>query len=89
MGFAMWRRLLTQKQNGILVAAIIIGVMMALSRVLGLVRNRVLAHFFEVETLAAYFAAFRLPEVAFEVLIFGALSSAFIPIFTSYWAQKK
>jgi len=81
--------LLTRRQTSILSAAMIIMVMVAASRVLGLVRNRVLAHFFSVEVLSIYFAAFRLPETIFEVLIFGALSSAFIPTFTTYLSRKQ
>jgi len=80
---------LARRQSTILSAAAIIMVMIAASRVLGLVRNRVLAHFFSVETLSLYFAAFRLPEVVFEVLVFGTLSSAFIPTFTTYLSRKE
>src|SRR4029078_5067955 len=32
--------------------------------------------------LSLFFAAFRLPDVLFEVLVFGTFSSAFIPVFT-------
>lgn len=85
----MMINILTRKQNSILSAATIIMLMVAASRVLGLVRNRILAHFFSVETLSVYFAAFRLPEVVFEVLVFGALSSAFIPTFTKFLAKKQ
>ena len=80
-------KILTRRQTTILSAATIIMVMVAASRVLGLVRNRILAHFFSVEILSIYFAAFRLPEVVFEVLVFGALSSAFIPTFTRFLAR--
>jgi len=58
------------------------------SRILGLVRNRFLAHFFPVETLDAYRAAFLLPDFIANVLITGALSVAFIPIFTAYLNSK-
>ncbi len=81
--------LLTRRQTTILSAAVIIMVLIAASRILGLVRNRVLAHFFSVETLSIYFAAFRLPETIFEVLVFGSLSSAFIPTFTTYLSRQK
>lgn len=87
-----WRnghKFLTRKQTSLLSAAFIIMVMIAASRVLGLLRNRVLANFFPVETLSLYFAAFRLPEVIFEVLVFGSLSSAFVPTFTSYLSRNK
>ena len=80
---------LTQRQTSIFSAAAIIMVMIALSRVLGLIRNRVLAHFFPAETLAIYFAAFRLPEVVFEILVFGTLASAFIPTFTAYLSRQE
>jgi len=79
----------TKRQKTILSATMIIMVMIAASRVLGLVRNRVLAQFFPVESLSVYFAAFRIPETIFEILVFGTFSSAFIPIFTSYISQKK
>lgn len=80
---------LTRRQTNILSAAAVIMIMIAASRVLGLVRNRVLAHFFTPEILSVYFAAFRLPEVVFEVLVFGTLSSAFIPTFTSYCSKNQ
>ncbi len=79
----------TKRQKTILSAAIIIMVTIAASRVLGLARNRVLAHFFSVEDLSIYFAAFRIPETIFEILVFGTFSSAFIPTFTSYLSQGK
>jgi putative peptidoglycan lipid II flippase len=80
---------LTKRQTTILSAAAIIMVMIAASRILGLVRNRVLAQFFSAETLSLYFAAFRLPEVVFEVLVLGTLSSAFIPTFAGYLSRRK
>jgi putative peptidoglycan lipid II flippase len=87
----VWRsfNFLNSEQGSIFSAAFVVMVMIAVSRVLGLVRNRVLAHFFSAETLSVYFAAFRLPEVVFEILIFGALSSAFIPTFTSYLSRRE
>jgi len=82
-------RIFTQRQKTIFSAALIIMVMIAASRFLGLIRNRVLADFFSVDQLAIYFAAFRIPEVIFEILVFGTFSSAFIPTFTSFLSQKK
>ncbi len=82
-------QIFTKRQKTILSAAMIIMITIAASRVLGLLRNRVLAHFFSVETLSVYFAAFRIPETIFEILVFGTFSSAFIPIFTSYISEGK
>ncbi len=77
------RALLSRKQGSILSAAFLVMVLLLASRVLGLVRQRVLANYFSAEDLAVYFAAFRLPETLFEVLVAGSLASAFIPVFTS------
>ena len=74
-------------QSSVLSAATIIMIMVVASRVLGLMRQRTLAHFFTVDELSLFFAAFRLPDLVFEVLVFGTFSSAFIPVFAK--ALKK
>src|SRR3989344_8102161 len=76
------KRFLTSPQDSVLSAATIIMLMVVVSRVLGLVRQRALAHFFVPNDLSLFFAAFRLPDLVFEVLVFGTFSSAFIPVFT-------
>ncbi|KKS96168.1 MAG: putative peptidoglycan lipid II flippase MurJ [Microgenomates group bacterium GW2011_GWC1_43_13] len=57
-------------------------VMIVVSMVLGLIRQRVLASYFTPDSLSLFFAAFRLPDAIFQVLVFGTFSSAFIPVFT-------
>ena len=76
------KNIFSSKQTSIFSAASIIMIMIIASRVLGLVRQRVLAHFFEPNELSLFFAAFRLPDLLFEVLVWGTFSSAFIPVFT-------
>ena len=76
------KKFLTEPQSSVLSAATIIMLMIIASRVLGLVRQRTLAHFFTPNELSLFFAAFRLPDLVFEVLVFGTFSSAFIPVFT-------
>ncbi len=66
----------------------ILVLMVFTSRVLGLVRDRMLNARFSPDELGVYFAAFRLPNLIFELLVMGALTSAFIPIFTKYITQK-
>jgi len=64
---------------------VVLAVASLVSRLFGLVRDRTLAaHFGAGDTLDAYFAAFKVPDLIFNLLILGALSSAFIPIFTDY-----
>ena len=65
-------------------ATIIVGVLTLVSRLVGLVRDRLFAsHFGAGDTLDAYYAAFRIPDLIFNLLVLGTLSVAFIPVFTS------
>lgn len=79
--------LLFRQSRSILSAALIIAVSYLASAGLGLIRNRLLAarFFGGLETqLDAYFAAFVIPDTLFQLLIVGALSVAFIPVYTRY-----
>ena len=58
------------------------------SRVLGLVRNMViLSQFGAGREYEAYLAAIAIPDLVFQVLAGGAVGSAFIPVFNSYFAR--
>lgn len=59
-----------------------------LSKVLGLVRDRLLTHLFSPDNISIFFAAFGIPDLIFQLLIFGALAVAFIPVFTEYSEKK-
>ena len=77
------KKILTEKQGSVSTAAILLMGAAGLSKVLGLVRDRLLATYFgDSDVLGVYFAAFRLPDLIFQLIIIGALSSAFIPIFS-------
>ena len=55
------------------------------SRVLGLVREIVLAGQFGTSAeLSAYISAFRIPDLLFLVIMAGAFGSAFIPVFSGF-----
>jgi putative peptidoglycan lipid II flippase len=59
-----------------------------LSRLLGAVRNIVIAaHFGAGSEYGAYVAAIALPDLVFQVLVGGAVGSAFIPVFKRYNAM--
>lgn len=69
-------------------AAFLITAAGLLSRILGLFRDRLLASTFGAgDTLDAYYAAFRIPDLIYNLLILGALSAAFIPVFTGLISQ--
>jgi len=60
------------------------------SRLLGLVRETLIAHMFgSTGMVSAYYAAFNLPDLLFFLLSAGALSSAFIPEFTKRFETEK
>lgn len=85
-------RIFSKRQGSILSAALIIMIAYGASSLLGLLRNRLLAaHFFSGQEaqLDAYFAAFVLPDTIFQLLILGALSAAFIPVFTDYLRKDR
>src|SRR5258706_2742101 len=76
------KKLVLSEHTSILSAAAVIMIMTVASLILGLARQRVILLFFNPTEAALFFAAFRLPDLVFEVLIYGMFSSAFIPIFT-------
>jgi putative peptidoglycan lipid II flippase len=58
-----------------------------LSRLLGAIRNIVIAaHFGTGTQYDAYVAAIAVPDLVFQVLVGGAVGSAFIPVFKRYHA---
>jgi putative peptidoglycan lipid II flippase len=74
----------SRKQTSVFSAASVIITAVAISRVLGLFRDWLLVSRFTPEKLDPYFAAFRIPNFIFELLVMGALSTAFIPVFTTF-----
>lgn len=80
-----------KKQEDILSAAFIIAFSVALSRILGLIRYRLLASNFgdDLKLLDSFIAASVLPDAIFEVLIFGTIALAFIPVFSQYLTHDK
>ncbi len=65
-------------------------ILMLASRILGLIRNWVLAGSFGAgKELDIYNAAFVLPDLLANILITGALSVAFIPVFTTLITDRK
>ncbi len=78
---------LEQQQSTILSAATIITIATVLSALSGLVVKRTLISLFftdpaNQQALEAFWVAFQVPDMMFQLIILGALSAAFIPIFT-------
>jgi putative peptidoglycan lipid II flippase len=80
----MFKRLITRRINSITIAATLVALSSLLSRFLGFFRDRILAGQFGAgDALDIYYAAFRIPDLMFNLLVLGALSAGFIPILTN------
>lgn len=92
LSFAKISSLVRRRQKSIFSATVVLAVTFGLSAILGFLRSRFLyAHFFKccVLELDAYNAAFRIPDLIFKLLVTGALSASFIPVFSSYLHKNK
>ncbi len=70
-------------------AAGTVGFFTFLSRILGLVRDVVVARFFGAGLVTdAFFVAFRIPNLLRRLFAEGSLTIAFIPVFTEYLSEK-
>jgi putative peptidoglycan lipid II flippase len=71
-------------------ASLVLTVAALASRILGWLRLLVIGSQFGASAdLDAYFAAFRIPDLIFQLVVAGALSAALIPVFSSYRAREE
>jgi len=79
-----------KRRDSITRASLYIAIFSLISRLMGLFRDRLFAAKFGAgPQLDTYFAAFRIPDFIYNLLIVGAISSAFIPVFTRFLAKNK
>jgi putative peptidoglycan lipid II flippase len=85
-----FKRLFSSEQQSVTGAAILIGASSLLSRVLGVLRERLLVGAFGVgDRLDAYYASFQVPNFLYNLLILGTLSVALIPVFAEWYERDK
>lgn len=78
-----------QKGRSLLRSSAVVGVMTMLSRVLGLVRDVVVANYFGAGSSAdAFFVAFKIPNFLRRLFAEGAFSQAFVPVLSEYRSLK-
>lgn len=86
----MITKLLGIQSKTIGAAALLLAGSTLASRILGLLRDRLLASNFGAgEELDIYFAAFRIPDFIFGILIMGGFTAVFLPIFSEYFEKSK
>ena len=75
--------------KGIASGATLVILLFILSRGTGLLREMIIgARFGASADLDAYLAAFRIPDLLFQLVAGGALGSAFIPTFAAAWTEN-
>jgi len=78
------------KPSGVARATGLMMVTVLLSRILGVLRDAIISHYFgRTPQTDAYNAAFTVPDLLFYLLQSGALSSTIVPILTEYQQQGK
>lgn len=88
-GSAEATRAIPDENRSVVKAASLIGAATFSSRILGFVRDMVLARLFGATPAAdAFFVAYRIPNLLRELFAEGSMSAAFIPVFTEYHTRK-
>jgi len=86
----MFKKILNSQFNSIASAAMVIAAASFISKVLGLLRDRLLAGTFGTGPESdIYFAAFRIPDLIYYLVILGAVSAGLIPVFIDYLNKDK
>jgi putative peptidoglycan lipid II flippase len=86
----MIARILSSQSKTITGAALVLGAASFVSRIIGVLRDRIFASQFGAgQTLDVYYAAFRIPDLVYTLVVVGALSAGFIPVFTDLWVREK
>jgi len=84
----MFYKFFNSQAKNITFAAAILTLSGIFSRVLALVRDRLLAGRFGAGAeLDIYFAAFRIPDFVYGILIMGGISTVFLPVFSQYFKK--
>lgn len=79
----------TTKDEGLLKSSAVVGGATMSSRVLGLVRDVVIANFIGASAAAdAFFVAFKIPNFMRRLFAEGAFSQAFVPVLSEYRTQR-
>ncbi len=81
-------KFINKESKTIVGAATIVGILSFVSRIVGLIRDRILAGKFGAgDVLDVYYAAFKVPDFLFSLIVVGALSASFIPLFTKQYKK--
>ena len=78
------------EQNTIGKATVVIAVFVVFSKILGLIRDRLLASTFGASAeLDIYFASFRIPDLIYSIVLAGGVLVSLLPLFSDYFQKNK
>lgn len=84
----MLKKVFNSSSQSITAAAFIISSAGLLSRSAGIARDHIFAKLYSTgPVIDAYFAAFKIPDLIYNLLVVGALTAGFIPTFTKLWEK--
>jgi putative peptidoglycan lipid II flippase len=76
-------------QSSITGGAVVVSAMWIVSKVLGLLRQRLIASEFGAPAADPLYAAFSVPDFVYGTLVLGSLLSAFLPVFLKRWQEDR
>lgn len=81
---------LNTRSKTITLAAIVLVLSSVASRLLGIFRDWLISETFGATSDSdIYFAAFRIPDFIYNILIFGGIVVAFLPLFSEYYVKNR
>ncbi len=80
----MWQKIWLKMQTTVFGGAVIVGSAWVVSKILGLLRQRLIASTFGHQGADPIYAAFAIPDFIYGTLILGSLLTAFMPVFIAY-----
>ncbi len=84
----MLKKVFNSSSQSITAAAFIISSAGLFSRSAGIARDHIFAKLYSTgPVIDAYFAAFKIPDLIYNLLVVGALTAGFIPTFTKLWEK--
>ena len=85
----MISRFLNSKTKTVTFAAVVLASSGLLSRALGFLRDNLLGNLLPKDQTDIYFAAFRIPDFVYGILITGGIVAAFLPVFSAEFKKSK
>lgn len=80
----MWQKIWLKMQTTVFGGAVIVGSAWVISKILGLLRQRLIASTFGNQGADPIYAALAIPDFIYGTLILGSLLTAFMPVFIAY-----